>query len=585
MTYSTPIEKNRNVALLVIFILSLAIKIAILYFAAEPVIFNKYPYFAEHLGHGIGIGERILDLSPLYLYITTIFFKIFGPNWDLLALIQILLGSLNCVFIYLIGSKIFDDTAGLIAAAFLMLYGNITLIELTLEPEVLLLFFNSLAVIALLKAGNMSLAPFRSWRWLLAGALVGFSAITKANALLMIPGAAIWVWLSVSVRRNRFMAVAYLLLGTLIVISPVTIRNYLQFKDFVLITADGGKVFFHGNGPGATGMERADLSDQGFIEERQAEPDYAHALFRETARKLSKAPLKPSECADFWFDRTLKYMREQPEAAIGLAWKKFCLFWNNYEVHDLDTTYKDYLALKRWPLLSFGLLSVLGLLGMGSTLSRFRHAFLIYWMVLVYLLSVTVFLPASRYRLPAVPFLSIFAAGYIRDWFHFIRQKKVLEYVTPLVLIPILLAWSYMPFRHEIALFDRWQQASRIHYSLGGRMLFNKGEYHEAIEELEQVISVAPDFAPPYNYMGKAYAILGDFPRAQNCFLRVIALSPEIDEGFLNLGLLFELKGEFSKAISCFEKALTLNPNNPKTRQHLVKLEETVNNDPSVRMY
>ena len=34
-----------------------------------------------------------------------------------------------------------------------MLYGNMTLVELTLEPEAFVLFFNSLALLALLAAG------------------------------------------------------------------------------------------------------------------------------------------------------------------------------------------------------------------------------------------------------------------------------------------------------------------------------------------------------------------------------------------------------------------------------------------------
>ena len=59
------------------------------------------------------------------------------------------------------------------------------------------------------------------------------------------------------------LAAGFLVLAAILVVAPVTIRNLRQFDDFVLITADGGKVFFHGNGPGSTGMERADLPEQG----------------------------------------------------------------------------------------------------------------------------------------------------------------------------------------------------------------------------------------------------------------------------------------------------------------------------------
>lgn len=558
-----------------IFILSLGIKIAILALAGEPIIFNKYPYFAERLLHGDNIGERLLDLSPFYLYAAALFLKIFGPNWDLLMFFQILLGALNNLLLYAIASRLFGTATGVIASILLVFYGNITLIELTLEPETLLIFFNSLTVWTLLKAADDSSCSITRVRWwLMAGIMIGLSAITKAVSFLILPGAVVWIGLTVSAWRNRWKAGALLLLGTILVVSPVTIRNYLQFNDFVLTTADGGKVFFHGNGPGATGMERADLPDQGFIEEGHKDPDYAHALFRETARRQGGANLRPSECSGYWFARTTKYMQENPWESVGLALKKFCLFWNNYEVHDLDTTYRDYLLIKSWPFLTFGTLAALGLLGMGMSLGRFRQAFLGYWMVLIQFFSVVVFFAASRYRLPAAPFLSMFAACFLMDVFCRIRQEQTVKYVGALALFLVLLVGTYMPYNQEIEKFDRWQQAARIHYSLGGRLMFKRGEYRKALKELGKVVAVDPGFAPAYNYMGKSHAVLGNFDLAQNCFTKVISLSPGIDEGYLNIGLLLELKGEWPRALPYFEKALSLNPNNPKAKNHLAKWKE-----------
>jgi 4-amino-4-deoxy-L-arabinose transferase-like glycosyltransferase len=563
---------RRNASLLILFLLAMAVKIAIAYFATDPIHFQKYPYFAQRVAQGADIGERMLDLSPFYLYATALFFKIFGPNWEALALLQAFLGSLTCLLVYLVGARLFGPATGIIAAALLMLYGNVTLIELTLEPEAFVLFFNALAVLALLWAGDRHPPFFRLWRWLPAGVLIGLSAITKANGLLILPGAMVWIWLSIRTRRGRCGAVAALLMGVVLLVGPVTLRNYILFQDFVPITADGGKVFFHGNGPGATGLERADLPDQGFREERQTEPDHAHALFRETARAEAKAPLKPSECSAYWYSHTFEHMYAEPGAALLLMGKKFCFFWNAYEAHDLDTTYKNSLTIKGWPLLTVGMISALGLLGMGLALGGWRRTFPLYWMVFITLLSVLLFFAASRYRLPAVPFLCLFAAFGLVKWFHLIREKKIAKAALGLILLAGLLAVTAFPFREEIRRFDRWQRASRIHYSLGGRALFQKGEYREAIGELEKVISVDPNFAPAYNIMGKSYAILGDLEGAKRCFERVIKLTPALDEGYLNMGLLLELRGEASQASAFLQKALELNPGNRKTRSHLEKI-------------
>jgi 4-amino-4-deoxy-L-arabinose transferase-like glycosyltransferase len=562
---------HRNVSLLILFLLAMTIKIAIAYFATDPIHFQKYPYFAQRVAQGVDIGERLLDLSPFYLYTTVLFLKIFGPSWDVLALLQAFLGSLTCLIVCLVGARLFVPATGIIAAVLLILCGNVTLIELTLEPEAFVLFFNTLAVWALLWAGDRHPHPLRSWHWLPAGILIGLSAITKANGLLILPGAMVWIWLTVRTRRDRLGAAAALLIGVALLIGPITLRNYIRFQDFVPITADGGKVFFHGNGPGATGMERADLPDQGFREERQTEPDYAHALFRETARAESKIPLKPSGCSAYWYYRSFEHMYTEPMAALLLMGKKFCFFWNTYEAHDLDTTYKNSLAIQGWPLLTMGTVSALGLLGMGLALGGWRRAFPFYWMVLITLLSVVLFFAASRYRLPAVPFLSIFAALSLVKWFHLIREKKTAKAALGLILLAGLLAVTAFPFREEIRRFDRWQRASRIHYSLGGRVLFLKGEYREAIGELEKVVSVYPNFAPAYNIMGKSYAVLGDLEDAKRSFEMVIKLTPTLDEGYLNMGLLL-LEENTSRASAFLKKARDLNPGNMKTRFHLEKI-------------
>jgi 4-amino-4-deoxy-L-arabinose transferase-like glycosyltransferase len=567
------LTKNRNVTPLAIFILALIIKLLIFFFATDPIIFYKYPYFVEQINRGFDIGERIIDLSPFYLYINLLFYKIVGANWEVLAVLQIMIGSLNCLIIYIIGEKLFGRNVGIIASVILLLYGNLSLIELTLEPEVFVIFFNSLAVLVLIKAKNENYSEYRAWKWFLAGALIGLSVITKANALLILPGAVIWIWWGVAKRDKKFIATLSLLLGVFLLVSPITLRNYLKFHDLILVTADGGKVFFHGNGPGATGMARADLSHQGFIEEGQTDPDYAHVLFRNTARYLSGLPLSPSACSRFWFSCTLDLIQANPASSLLLELKKFCYFWGNYEVHDLDSTYKNYVTIQSWPFIPFGIIAALGIMGMGLSLARFRQAFLLYWMILVYLLSALVFFAASRYRLPAAPFISIFSAYSLTYFFGLIRDKNWKRFFACMGITLLLFACTNLLFRNDIRIFDQWQKATRIHYSLGGKMLFKKGNYQEAVLEFKKVLELQPDFAPAYNYLGKSFAILNDYERAEQHFNKVIQLTPGIDEGYMNLGLLFELKGEKSKALSYLTKALSLNPQNARAKEHLQSLK------------
>jgi len=565
--------ENKPLTLLAIFTFAFLVKILIFSLVTEPIIFYKYPFFAERIGNGLDIGERILDLSPFYLYANVLLFKIYGKNWEVMALLQIFLGSLNCLFIYLIGEKLFSRTVGFVTAIILLLYGNLTLIELTLEPESFVLFFNSLLILFLLQSQAQTAAGKGLWRWLVAGLLLGLATITKPNALLFLPLAALWNWWESPSYRFRIQSTLLLLIGVTVLVSPITLRNYFQFKDFILVTADSGKVFYHGNGPGSTGMERADLPDQGFTEEGHTEPDYAHTLFRKVARNLTGRNLTPSECARFWFNYTLDHIRAHRFSAFTLEIKKFFFFWANYEVQDLDSIYKYYRTIQNWPLLPFGFLSSLGILGMGLALKRFRQVFLLYSMVGVYLFSVLVFFAASRYRLPAVPFLATFAAYALVSIFSQWREKQFKKLLIYSGMACVLLAGTYFTFRSEVETLDRWQVATRIHYTLGGNRLMQKGLYREAVQEFEKAIAWQPDFAPAYNRLGMSYALLNNYEQAEINFKKVIELSPGIDQGYLNLGLLYELKGEPVKAIPLLEKAFSLNPENPKTKAHLQKLK------------
>lgn len=565
---------NRYILFLLLFGAAASIKLSLFFSLSQPIVFFKYPFFADQINKGIDIGERILDLSPLYLYGMVLIQKIYGSNWEAMIVFQLLLGSINIIFIFLIGEKVFSRTVGIIAAVILMPYGNLILFEMTLEPDSFILFFNSLLVLVLLWAKEKSALNPSSSAWFLSGVILGMSVITKANALILLPAVIGWIFWTISGRKEKFQYSILILLGVSLMVLPVTLRNYVKFHDSVLVTADMGKVFFHGNGPGATGMERADLPDQGFTEERGGEPDFAHVMFRNTARKLSGRNLTPSQCSNYWTRVTLDYMGTHPYTALKLFLKKMIFFGLNYEVHDLDSNYAYYQTIRTWPLIPFGLISSLGILGMIIARKKFKQAYWPYIMVLVYGLTIIIFFNASRYRLPAVPFLSLFAAQAIAVVVDRFRNKKFNQGLFLIGTLVIFFILTMVSFKEEIGALDRWQQATRIHYNLRGNLLyFNKGEYEKAIDEYTKAIKLAPEFAPAYNQLGKSYALLNDLGKAEENFSKVIALSPNNDQGYMNLGFLYQLRGDIPKATVFFQKSHSLNPDNLKVQEQLRYLE------------
>jgi hypothetical protein len=309
------------------------------------------------------------------------------------------------------------------------------------------------------------------------------------------------------------------------------------------------------------------------MEESEKEPDYAHVLYRKTAERLSGRDLTPSESSRFWMGKAFGDILSDPVVYVILEVKKLFYFFNDYEMHYIASAYKEYKASLSFPFVRYGIVASLGILGMILSYRRFKDLFLVYGIVFVYLLAGMLFLVQSRYRTPAVPFLCLFAGHGLYVLREMVASKKIRQAGTGLVLIGVLFTLTRFVYKGEILNVDQWQQATKIHYQMGGIRLFKGGRYQEAISELNQCITMAPNFSPAYNLMGKSYAILGSLDEAMSNFKKVIDLTPQFPEGYKNLGFVYVLKEDQAKAINLLSKALSLNPNDVRLREEILKLK------------
>jgi 4-amino-4-deoxy-L-arabinose transferase-like glycosyltransferase len=329
-------------------------------------------------------------------------------------------------------------------------YGNGMVLESTFEPFVFVLFFSLLSIICLdrFQDGNLSRGQMYGYAFL-AGLTTGFTIIVKPNYILFLPIAIIWL-LYIACRQRSFrqrVNILALFLGmTAIVVLPVTIRNYLRFHDIVLVTADYGKVFFHGNGPNATGFLAASLPDQ----ENWQEPDYAHVTFRQVASEEAGRPLLPSETARFWFRLTLQEIFANPRDHLFLELKKAHLFFHNYEMHLIGSAFVGSKVILAYPFLQYGIISSLAIYGMILGIKRFKSLFLLYGVVCTYFFSCLIFYVTSRYRGPAVPYLCLFAGFALYSIYESVIRKQIKKFLFGSLCVAILLAANYFPYQQEI---------------------------------------------------------------------------------------------------------------------------------------
>ena len=118
----------------------------------------------------------------------------------------------------------------------------------------------------------------------------------------------------------------------------------------------------------------------------------------------------------------MSWIAENPGAWIRLLGRKLVIFWNAYELPDNYNYYevREVLlhplslpgALLFLPLhLTFGLIAPLGLTGILLTGRRWRELLLVHLTLFGYMGTVLLFFNFSRFRVPIVPFLCLFAGA------------------------------------------------------------------------------------------------------------------------------------------------------------------------------
>ncbi len=572
---------------LIVFLTAIGVRIFFFAYIDTPELFYKYPFFAEKLAGGADIGERLADLSPFYLYCLTFLKKVFGVDWTFVKFLHSFVGALNCLLLYVVGSRTFRKEVGFLAALIFSVYGNLIILESTLEPTVFVLSFNLLTVYFLLRVREDFDSPGpRCFPLLLSGLFAGLSIITKPNFLLFLPLGALWLLFCVDrtlAFQKRLLSALLFCGAALLIVMPITVRNYVKLHDFILVTGDAGKVFFHGNGKGATALEGTGLPDEGFAEESTDEPDYAHVIYRKTAARLSGRKLSPSESSSFWVRQALSDILSDPISYMKLEVKKLFYFFNDYEMHYIASAYGEYKSSLSFPFIRYGVIASLGLLGIVLAIRDFKGLFLVYGTVFVYLLSGMVFLVQSRYRTPAVPYLCLFGGHAVFVIKELVVAKRIKVATWALLLLGAFFFLTNFFHRNEIIGVDRWQQATKVHYQAGARPLFKKENYRDAISELNKCLAIVSDFSPAYNLKGKSLALLGKYEESLVNFKKVIFLSPNLPEGYKNAGFLYLLQGDKQAAIVYLSKALALAPHDTKVIDALAKLKGQKDNHESTK--
>lgn len=567
----------------------------------------SYHKWAERLAGGDWVGTEAFHMPPLYPYLLGIVYRFAGAG-DAIKYLQAALGVLNGALIFVLAERVAGRTAAIIAFVLSLFYGPFLFYELQLLNTTLAITLALATVLALDAAVERGSARSAA----LGGLALGAGALVRPEFLLFAPlalaailfvrrGAGAGGDASASRAAGGAAPARLALLFALGAAGPLALsgaRNAIVSGDRVLITHHGGISFYMGNNESSDGTYRPPPFFQGTPEaidqrdsKRFAEMDAGRAL-------------KMSEVEGYWYAKAFAFMREQPGRYVALVARKFALYWGNYEI-PLNASwdfFKRYSPILLGAALSFGIVVPLACVGAWS-LAGARRAIFPALFVLANMAAVVAFFVCDRYRLPAAPFLIVFAAAGVVRLAAFARARALrplaisLAAVLALALLlnvrvagnpSLSFARSHVAVgqsalrRGDRALAERaFRDAIRENrfyldaYMNLGTLYQQENQIDRAIETYDQLLATNPDFAGAHLNRGACRQSKGDLDAALADYARAEALDPFLPAASNNVGFVQQALGRTTEAEAAFRRALAKDAGFVDARANLARLLES----------
>lgn len=528
--------------------------------------------------------------APLYYYFLGGVYRLFGHSFWSARLVQALIGSASCVLLFLLGRRFFRPSVALLAAGMMALYGPLIFFDGELLTPVLEVFLD----LCFLLLAARAIESRSRWEWLVAGLVLGLSAITRPNVLVVTPIALAWIWTRRTreqPRRAALTAAALFVAGAALAPALVTARNYRLTGDPVFIASQGGVNLFVGNRPEADGFTPSTPRRYHFAGPYE---DSVGLYGRRAAEEALGRPLSASQAQTYWVRRVLQWWRHDPLSALKLTGKKCVLVWTHREIRNnlaYDFVRAEF-ARCLWFTFGFWFAGPFGLLGMAlawrqasvpedraserrrapgdpSSLSRPRSAsrFLVLF-VLVYVASFVPFFVADRYRLPVVPPLLLFGAyacawmgeqAQRREWKAFVWAGGALAALALFVNVD----W-YCTVTPATWALDYWS---------AGNGYQQMGHLREAEGEHRKALALDPSNPEIWTNLGVDQYGSGRDREASASFRRAIALLTPSGTAYFDLALCELDLHDPDRARRHLEQAVAVDPEYSLARVKLARLE------------
>jgi 4-amino-4-deoxy-L-arabinose transferase-like glycosyltransferase len=244
------------------------------------------------------LGHTCFLRPPGVSFALTPLVAVFGAETWVPLVQNLLLYCATVVVVFALARQVMDDRVARLSVVVLALWPNGVMLSGLASKELLLLLLVPTTVLVYLRGAEEEL--HKPGLELAAGLLLGACVLTQPAFLMLAGVFLIYELLRESGSQGAVRRLALLAIGTVLVVSPWTLRNYRASGEFVLVSANGGQTLWVANNPQATGGFVSVDDDRGRLDEIT----YDRLAFR----------------------RAVSWIRDNPGRFLALALRKQILF-------------------------------------------------------------------------------------------------------------------------------------------------------------------------------------------------------------------------------------------------------------------
>ena len=461
----------------------------------NPAVMEKYDQqtfflWADDIrAHPWYVDGKPFYMAPFYPYALAVSQLLFGGNLVAVAAFQLMLDTVLCLMLFMIGSALVDRRTGLLAAAFAAFYATFIIYAASILSD----GFITLLFVGFFLLVQYAVRTRRPSSWIGSGIVFGLGLLAKPTLALFLPFLLIGLFvcpekrLLLSQRRGRtfniLAAFSLLLAGAVVTVLPVTIRNFCVSGRFIPICSNGLINWQIGNSADSLGL---------FC--------------------YPQGPVLSLLTGDFW----------------RLFCQKLVLFCTSYEWPQNLNVYlvREVVPFIRIAVVPFGFIVPTGLAGLVLLLmADWRKHFLFVSFVISNILWVVLFFIVDRYRLPAVACLVV-SSAYAMVWtFDRFRDKRP---------VGVLVTWCciglFAYFFNATPEVDAGRQLHyKLFFELSARSInydMLKRNHVAALKKSEDLVRILPGLPAAHYWRGSVRAWLGQKEQARADLQDALLLDP-----------------------------------------------------------